>query len=128
MSAQWASTGVESAYLRDVGWKGGGGMAGEDRYSAGANQPFLAQICHCPVVVWGLPALVASQRTANFLPSRGGKPSVVFGLIGVAVFWRILPTQGRGPPVGPADRVKATLLAVTPPGRLKSYFPLSIHT
>ena len=62
-------------------------MAGEDRYSAGANPPFLAQMCHCPVVVWGLPALVAPQRTANFLPSRGGKPSAVFGLMGVAVLF-----------------------------------------
>ena len=49
--SQRATTGAENATVRDVGRSGGGGLAGEDRYSAGANPPFSAQMCHCPVVV-----------------------------------------------------------------------------
>ena len=48
-TAQRATTGAENATVRDVGRSGGGGLAGEDRYSGGANPQFWARRIHCPV-------------------------------------------------------------------------------
>ena len=83
-----------------------------------------------------IPAHVAPLRTAYFLPSRGGKPSAVFGL---KASWGDVGTRpqdnvadfthtGQESPCWAGGPGKAALLAAHLPGRLKSYFPLSIHT
>ena len=116
MPAQRAATGAENASLRDVGRSGGGGLVGEDRYSAGANPPFWAQ--NFSLSSGGARGYQrSSHRDVPYIssPPGGGNLVQCLGLRRARVLWRILPTQGWGPPVGPADRVKVTLLVVTPP-------------